>query len=184
MVTDDDARPFQLEHEIFVLDAFLRNPLDPASRRNGAATFIRELLQTLAMSPLGAMQFHDAEDERAPGWSFLQAITTSHVSCHYFEKPGRLPHIRIDIYSCKSVDWRNVVAMSNRHFALDDWHATFIHRTIDEPGRRVLDIIGHGADVHSIADLANDASGVAAEVTSRNIRKHAAETAIHSPSLP
>jgi len=133
--------PFRLLHEIFVLDAYISRPLAEETRHDDARGFVQQILDVLKMEPLGSMQFHDAVDDRAPGWSFVQAITTSHVSGHYFEKPGRMPHIRIDFYSCQSVDWKTVVQVAHRYFGLDTWRATFINRQIDS-GRSILDIQG------------------------------------------
>jgi len=139
---------FQLCHEIFVLDTHLKKTLNSVGRKQHAQKFIDETLDILRMEPLGTMHFYDATDARAPGWSFIQAITTSHISAHYFEKPGNHPHIRIDFYSCRSVDWQKVIEMSHKHFVLADWHATFIERKIGEDaGRRILDIQGNGNQV-------------------------------------
>ncbi len=138
--------PLRLDHEILVLDAYLREPLPQATREQDARSFIRTLLEALGMEELGPFQFYDAADLRAPGWSFLQPITTSHIGAHYFEKPGRLPHIRLDIYSCKQVDWRKVIEVTDTHLHLEDWRASFIHRGI-EGGRMVQDIQGTGPTV-------------------------------------
>jgi len=136
--------PIRLRHEIFVLDAYLEQPLNPTGRMQHAKKFIDEILHVLNMEPLGSMQFHDAADLRAPGWSFIQAITTSHISAHYFESPGK-PHIRIDFYSCQSVDWRKVIEMCHKFCSLTDWRATFINREIeDDAGKSILDIKGNG----------------------------------------
>lgn len=136
---------FRLRHEIFVCDAYLEQPLEKAHREPYAKQFIQEVLHVLRMEPLGPFNFHDAVDDRAPGWSFIQAITTSHISCHYFEKPGRRPHIRIDFYSCQSVDWRQVIAVSHRFLGLEKWQGTFIERYLDDEGeRKILSIRGRG----------------------------------------
>jgi len=151
--------PFQLHHEIFILDAYLKKPLNPTGRKRHAQGFIKETLDILRMETLGPLQFHDAVDTRAPGWSFIQAITTSHISAHYFEKPGKHPHIRIDFYSCQSVDWQKVIEMSHKHFVLADWHATFIERKIGEDaGRRILDIQGNGNQVRTKKALLDHAT--------------------------
>jgi hypothetical protein len=93
-------------------------------------------------------------DQRAPGWSFIQPITTSHVSAHYFEKPGRTPHIRLDAYSCETVDWKNLVHICHRHFTLGDWRATFIDRQIETRRERaVVDLTGTGSRVTSECKL-------------------------------
>lgn len=139
---------FALRHEIFVLDAHLEESLDESRYEEITVSLINKLLKTLGMERLGELQIYPAVDMRAPGWSFIQPITTSHISGHYFEKPGRLPHIRMDIYSCEAVNWRDVIATLHGELMLADWRATFLQRSI-EPGesRPAIDIAGRGAEV-------------------------------------
>ena len=150
-------KPFRLVHEIVVLDAFLQEPLD--SQRFEAITkaFISELLSVLKMQALGQLGIYPAVDDRAPGWSFIQPITTSHVSAHYFEKPGRMPHIRLDAYSCDSIDWKQLIEVCHKHFRLEEWHASFIDRQIGRRSRRkVVDLTGVGARVLSESVLSGN----------------------------
>ena len=138
-------QPFELVHEILVLDAFLQRPLDIDRYREITIAFVDELLSVLGMEPLAPLGIYPAVDERAPGWSFIQPITTSHVGAHYFEKPGRQPHIRLDAYSCESVDSAALVSVCHRHFRLDDWCASFIERHLDRADRRrVIELSGNG----------------------------------------
>jgi hypothetical protein len=142
--------PFHLEHQILVLDAGLRAPLDGRRYETITRRFIDELLNVLGMDPLGNLGIYPAADQRAPGWSFIQPITTSHVTAHYFEKPGRMPHIRLDAYSCEAVDWQSLIHVCHRHFMLGDWRATFIDRQIETQSERtVLDLAGTGSRVMS-----------------------------------
>lgn len=142
--------PFQLEHQILILDAHLREPLDCSRYETITRRFIDDLLYALGMDPLGELGIYPAVDQRAPGWSFIQPITTSHVSAHYFEKPGRAPHIRLDAYSCETVDWQNLIHVCHRHFTLADWRATFIDRQIETQLKRtVVDLTGTGPRVTS-----------------------------------
>lgn len=142
MTTDND---FALVHQIFVLDAYLEKPLDCSDQKSITRKFIEEFLAVLGLEPLGPLGIYPAVDDRAPGWSFIQPITTSHISAHYFEKPGKAPHIRIDAYSCDQVDWRALVAVCHRHFQLADWRGTFIDREIDDRAARpVSDVGGQG----------------------------------------
>lgn len=139
---------FALEHQMLVLDAGLRHRLDCRRYREITRRFIDDLLDVLGMEPLGALGIYPAVDQRAPGWSFIQPITTSHVSAHYFEKPGPTPHIRLDAYSCETVDWRRLVHVCDRHFALAEWRATFIDRQIEyHHERAVVDLAGSGTRV-------------------------------------
>ena len=147
-VESGTSESFELEHQILVLDAGLREPLDCSRCLSITRRFVDDLLNALGMDPLGKLGIYPAIDQRAPGWSFIQPITTSHVSAHYFEKPGRTPHIRLDAYSCETVDWLNLVRICDRHFALGDWRATFIDRQIEpQHERTVLDLAGTGSRV-------------------------------------
>ncbi len=136
---------FTLVHQIFVLDAHLEKPLECAAQDTITRKFIDDFLTVLGLEELGPLGIYPAVDDRAPGWSFIQPITTSHISAHYFEKPGKFPHIRIDAYSCDQVDWQELVRVCHRHFNLADWRGTFINREIDaNTGRSVCDLGGVG----------------------------------------
>lgn len=144
------SESFQLEHQILVLDAGLREPLDCGRYAAITRCFVDDLLNVLGMDPLGELGIYLAVDQRAPGWSFIQPITTSHVSAHYFEKPGRTPHIRLDAYSCESVDWQSLIRVCHGHFTLGAWRATFIDRQIEpQHERTVVDLAGTGPHVTS-----------------------------------
>jgi hypothetical protein len=146
----EPSASFRLEHQILVLDAGLRKRLDRDRYSAITRRFMDELLHVLGMEPLGSLGIYPAVDQRAPGWSFIQPITTSHVSAHYFEKPGRTPHIRLDAYSCETVDWQSLIRVCDRHFRLDAWRATFIDREIDpQAERRIVDLAGTGSHVSS-----------------------------------
>ena len=143
-----------LVHEMLVLDAFLEAPLLQSRHRLITRQFVAELLDVLGMEALGELGIWPAVDEREPGWSFIQPITTSHVSAHYFRNPGGRPHLRLDAYSCASIDFRNLVRLCHQHFRLTDWCASFINRELDLPGqRRVVDIAGFGDIVRSEVSL-------------------------------
>lgn len=140
----------QLVHEILVLDAFLTKPLDQRHYESITRDFVSDLLDALGMETLGALGIFPAVDQREPGWSFIQPITTSHVSAHYFENPSHRPHIRIDAYSCASIDWATLIEICHAHFDLDDWCACFIDRHLDRPCQRsVIELAGVGASVTS-----------------------------------
>lgn len=148
-----------LVHEILVLDAFLTAPLDQSRYESITRGFITDLLNALQMEPLGELGIYPAVDQREPGWSFLQPITTSHVSAHYFENPGHRPHIRIDAYSCASIDWASLIQVCHEHFNLDDWCACFIDRQLERPYQRsVIELSGVGASVISEVPLSTQAT--------------------------
>lgn len=139
---------FALLHEIFVLDACLKQALDPKRMKKITHDLVEDLLVALRMEKLGPVGIYPAKDLRAPGWSFIQPITTSHISGHYFEQPD-YPHIRIDVYSCASVNWRKVISVVHQHLDLTQWRGTFIDRQIGVDGadRLVLDVHGMGDQI-------------------------------------
>ncbi len=152
--TGMEAQSQPLVHEILVLDAFLTGQLDQGRYESITRDFVVDVLVTLDMEPLGELCIYPAVDLREPGWSFIQPITTSHISAHYFENPADRPHIRIDAYSCASIDWRALIAVCHRHFGLDEWRAWFIDRQLDEPTRRgVIELAGTGTRVSSQVPL-------------------------------
>jgi hypothetical protein len=142
-MTPGAASHFGLLHEIFILDAELQKPLKHKTRKADTKKLVDEILTALRMEQLGPLSIFDATDKRAPGWSFIQPITTSHVSAHYFEKPGA-PNIRMDFYSCASVNWRKLITIVHKHLGLSHWRGTFIDRNTDaQKGERmVIDITG------------------------------------------
>ena len=143
------AEGFGLQHEIFVLDTYLTKSLPSHKYRIVTMQLVQNLLDALGMAELGKLQIYPAVDLRAPGWSFIQPITTSHIAGHYFEKPGRLPHLRLDIYSCKTVNWKTVIEVLHEEISLADWRATFIHRGIESIDERpIVEITGEGTSVH------------------------------------
>jgi len=85
MKIKEEEPAFALEHQIFVLDAYLEHPLDCDLQEPITRDFIAEFLQVLGLEHLGPFGIYPAVDDRAPGWSFIQPITTSHISAHYFE---------------------------------------------------------------------------------------------------
>lgn len=164
---------FNLLHQIFVLDAYLNRPLDCDSQDSITRNFVDEFLVVLGLEPLGPLGVYPAVDQRAPGWSFIQPITTSHISAHYFEKPGKAPHIRIDAYSCDAVDWRKLVSVCHHHFQLAEWRASFIDREIDRDRERaILDIQGVGESVQSHQALLSRMQSVSTD--KQSIRSSAA----------
>lgn len=148
MVTHD--KKFAIVHQIFVLDAYLENPLDCSLQEGITRRFISDALNVLGLEPLAPLGIYPAVDQRAPGWSFIQAITTSHISAHYFEKPGKAPHIRIDAYSCDRLDWQALMRVCEQHFGLAHWRGTFIERDIDQHhARPVIELAGYGGNIVS-----------------------------------
>ena len=87
----------------------------------------------------GPLNWADAEDLDFPGQSFVQMITTSHCSLHYFAHKNGEKEIYFDLYSCKSFDPEEVVELLDRKFGLRDWHGALYTRATDSaPQVRVI----------------------------------------------
>jgi hypothetical protein len=173
------ASHFKLEHEILVLDAYLNKSLDQSKMESWTHNFIDALLNTLRMEELAPLQIFPALDLRAPGWSFIQPITTSHIAGHYFEQPGHHPHIRLDLYSCCSINLRKVINVCHEHLDMHIWRATFIDRQIDVAPRAATHISGEGNTVLDELNLLDHDKHL---VAAKQIAKRAKEEMIVSPN--
>lgn len=143
----NDSDNFALSHQLLVIDANLVAPLSEPHQKEITENFVYELLGALGMEELGPLEVYPAVDDRAPGWSFIQPITTSHVSGHYFAAPGDHPHIHLDIYSCDGFDWEEVIAVADKHFGFRDWGGNFVERKTDGNQRQITTLIGDGPKI-------------------------------------
>jgi len=145
-MTESVLNHSSLKHQIFVLDAKLNFALDEQRRVNITNSFINEILAKLGMNILGQLQIFDATDLTEPGWSFIQPITTSHISGHYFVNVDNTePNIHIDVYSCKHFSFKEIVKICDEHFSLNKWSGTLIEREIDKEKRIIQNFEGIGS---------------------------------------
>ncbi len=100
--------------------------------REKAQELADELMRITDMKPLGPLNWSDAVDLDFPGQSFVQMITTSHCSLHYFSDTRE---IYFDLYSCKKFEPEKVVSLLDRHFDLKEWHGIVYNRAQDEEPR-------------------------------------------------
>jgi hypothetical protein len=136
-----------LSHEHFIIDAILKKTLNFDERKKITENLISDLLKTLKMIKLGKLEIYDATDDKFPGWSFIQPITTSHISGHYFEESDIPSHIHLDIYSCKSFDWKLVISILDQHLGLGAWSGNLIMRELQLDKRTTLLLKGLGNKV-------------------------------------
>jgi len=132
----------KLIHKIFILDAFLNKPFDEVNRNEKINKMIDQILGELKMEKLSPLVIDEATDSTAPGWTFIQPITTSHISAHYFFEEKEKSHIHFDLYSCKEFQWKTVLKIVNDYFDLGEWAATLIDR--DQLNRSISDFKGFG----------------------------------------
>lgn len=81
--------------------------------RERCERFVGKLLKEADMKPLGGLCYAEALDEGNPGQSFVQMITTSHCSLHYFSESNE---IYFDLYSCKKFNPDKIVSLVNAEF--------------------------------------------------------------------
>lgn len=117
----------KLEHIHLTVNAKL-NPSFKALPREDAKRFVDMLLKEINMKPLGELNWADAEDLDFPGQSFVQMITTSHCSLHFFDHKDGENELYFDLYSCKSFDTSKVIAMLDEKFGLQEWHGMLYTR--------------------------------------------------------
>ena len=103
-----------------------------------AQRFVDVLMKDINMKPLGPLVWSPAEDLEFPGQSFVQMITTSHVSLHFFSDTNE---IYFDLYSCRSFDENKVLKLLEGFFGLQEWHGTFYKRATGE--RPTVRMIGN-----------------------------------------
>ena len=99
--------------------------------REKAQAFVNELMKITNMKPLGPLNWADAVDLDFPGQSFVQMITTSHCSLHFFRDEhgaGENNEVYFDLYSCKDFNYESVVGLIDRYFGVTEWHGILYNR--------------------------------------------------------
>jgi len=104
--------------------------------RGETERFVKRLLAEIGMKPLGPLNWADAEDLDFPGQSFVQMITTSHCSLHYFSDTNE---IYFDLYSCRTFDPEKVVSLLDERFGLKVWHGILYTRATN--GKPELQVV-------------------------------------------
>ena len=88
--------------------------------------FLEDLVTTLEMTAHGEPMINHFGHDNKKGYSAVQLITTSNISCHFCDESR---DAYIDIFSCKEYDPENALECIMRHFC-PVYHATkFISRT-------------------------------------------------------
>lgn len=129
----------KLEHIHLTVNAKI-DPSFKALPRDDAKRFVARLMKAIDMKPLGELNWADAEDLDFPGQSFVQMITTSHCSLHFFDNGNGDNEIYFDLYSCRSFETDTVIELLNEKFGLREWHGILYTRaTGEKPKIRKLD---------------------------------------------
>lgn len=121
----------KLEHIHMTVNAKI-SPNFKALPKDEAQRFVNDLMKAIKMKPLGPLNWADAEDLDFPGQSFVQMITTSHCSIHYFTDKDGTNEIHFDLYSCRCFDVKKVIELLNKKFGLVSWHGILYQRATDQ----------------------------------------------------
>ena len=138
---------FRPIHKIFVLDAKLEGLLDESNPRKFCEGYFTNIMEASEMKPLAPMSVCPTMDPRAPGFSGIQPLTTSHTSFHYFwepDVPDPFPNVHLDLYSCSPFSYEDVIRVAHKHFGLAEWTGNFIDRSLDPAERMTLLLRGKG----------------------------------------
>ncbi|MFH0737765.1 MAG: S-adenosylmethionine decarboxylase [Candidatus Micrarchaeota archaeon] len=142
----------KLEHIHITVNAKI-DPSFKALPRDDAKRFVDGLLKTVNMKPLGPLNWADAEDLDFPGQSFVQMITTSHCSLHFFNHKDGTNEIYFDLYSCKPFDDEKVIELLDGKFGLREWHGVLYTRATGQKPR--VKMIGSMAKEVMVARVRN-----------------------------
>lgn len=142
----------KLEHIHITVNARI-DPNFKALPKDEAQRFVDRLMKTINMKPLGPLNWADAEDLDFPGQSFVQMITTSHCSLHFFAHQDGTNEIYFDLYSCKCFDENKVIKLLNEKFGLVEWHGVVYSRASE--GRPHVRMIGNAAKEVMVARVRN-----------------------------
>jgi S-adenosylmethionine/arginine decarboxylase-like enzyme len=113
----------KLSHLHLTLNAKIK-PLKGISEEL-ASSFVKDLLSAADMKALGPLIFSGAEDLDFPGQSFVQMITTSHCSLHFFSDTNE---IYFDLYSCKQFNPAKIINIINSYFGIEVYHGMIYKR--------------------------------------------------------
>ena len=116
-----------LDHIHITVNAKI-SPTFKALPKDDAQRFVDKLMKTVNMKPLGPLNWSDAEDLDFPGQSYVQMITTSHTSLHFFAHKDGSNEIYFDLYSCKEFDPKKVIKLLDETFGLEEWHGILYNR--------------------------------------------------------
>lgn len=117
-----------LSHLHLTLNARLKKPLKGVPKEL-AESFVRDLLAAADMKALGPLVYSGAEDLDFPGQSFVQMITTSHCSLHFFSATNE---IYFDLYSCKSFEPEKILDVINSYFKVESYHGMVYKRGVSK----------------------------------------------------
>jgi S-adenosylmethionine/arginine decarboxylase-like enzyme len=113
-----------MDHHHLIVQAWVRRPLvEPAA----GIRWITEVLDKLGMTLMLPPQAAYSESSGNRGLTVLAAITTSHISLHFWDElqPAEL---QLDVYSCKAYRKETVFEAIREQFAPISIRYKFIDR--------------------------------------------------------
>src|SRR5437660_1059522 len=92
-------------HELFVLDAYLRASSQPGRSEAVAPSLLQALMGVLGTRPRGPLVVEAAADGHPLAFSFFQLHKAGHIAGNYLWPHGR---IQLDVFNDRSTDWKAV----------------------------------------------------------------------------
>lgn len=114
----------KLDHLHMIINGKIRKNYGQLTKRKAQA-LVDEILSASGMKPLGGLSWASAKDLDFPGQSFVQMITTSHCSMHYFSDDNE---IYFDLYSCKSFEPDAIVGILKKRLGMRKWRGMVYDR--------------------------------------------------------
>ena len=88
---------------------------DPRAIRSkpAIAAFVKELVGAIDMKAYGAPRIVRFGEGRLLGYTLVQLIETSNITCHFDEEKD---NAYFDLFSCKTFDPKMAIGVFNKHF--------------------------------------------------------------------
>lgn len=87
--------------------------------------FFEELIPAIRMRAFGDLQLVHFGHGKLAGWTAIQLIETSTISCHFLDESG---DFYLDVFSCKRFKAKTVLDLIKKHFETQTWTVTALER--------------------------------------------------------
>ena len=95
-----------------IIDA-ARCDSDAIRSKKAIAAFVKELVKAIDMKAYGAPRIVRFGEGRLQGYTLVQLIETSNITCHFAEDTN---NAYFDLFSCKTFDPKVAIDVFNKHF--------------------------------------------------------------------
>ena len=95
-----------------IIDAARCAP-QPIRSKKTIAAFVKELVKAIDMTAYGAPRIVRFGEGRVQGYTLVQLIETSNITCHFAEDTN---NAYFDLFSCKTFDPKVAIRIFDKHF--------------------------------------------------------------------